>query len=437
VHLQHKQNSFIWIPTRNRFNIVKKERIKIKLLFVTLIDLFFVKICSLFSVYNHDTVQLTNKTTGMKTLMYIFTLIALPGILCGCSKKEVTYTPSTEGNMEVIISNTPFKTDEFLRIPYTLKTWEWKKSGLSLRQINVLDDNTKTVLATFNSGQFMRIYQDPLPYNTMMQFDKLYNYYLSIQLPVPLDKTPPARISHRFVFRDTVQNKDVTVDGGAFVPKYNETPLAISSPVKGTNWMFFNQSTNEYHFYMIVFLGGKLGLGERFAFDNMQVNGTYDRFYDGDPTKNEDYFCYRDTLFAVADGTVVACSDTMTENDGNTHNHLNFKAPIDYAGNHVILNIGNGRFAMYAHCVKGSVLVKPGDQVSEGQPIALLGNSGNSDAPHLHFEIGDAPDFFMCNGIPFVLKKFTKIGEWQDITPITPVTYHNSMNEQMNVIRFD
>ncbi|MEI7501636.1 MAG: hypothetical protein WCK84_14460 [Bacteroidota bacterium] len=40
----------------------------------------------------------------------------------------------------MIINDTPFKTDKFLRIPYTLKTWEWKKSGLSLRQINVLDD---------------------------------------------------------------------------------------------------------------------------------------------------------------------------------------------------------------------------------------------------------------------------------------------------------
>ncbi|MCX6286175.1 MAG: M23 family metallopeptidase [Bacteroidetes bacterium] len=373
----------------------------------------------------------------MKNLIYIIALLSLPMLLSGCRKKETVYTAENPLIIEVIINDTPFKTDQFLRIPFTLKTFEWKKKGLSLRQINVLDDATKTVLVTYNTGDFPKIYQDPLPVNNLMPYDKLYNYYFSIQLPVPLGKTPPQRISNRLVLRDTVNNKDVILEGGVFTPKYNETPLVIASPVKGTKWMFFNQSTNDYHFYTIIFIGGKLGTGERFAFDNMQVDDNFDKFYAGDPAKNSSYFCYRDTLYAVADGTVVACSDTMTENDGNTHNHLNFKAPVDYAGNHIILDIGNGRYAMYAHCVTGSFMIKTGDKVKEGQPLALLGNSGNSDAPHLHFEVGDAPDFFMCNGLPFVLKKFTRIGEYQDPYNNTPVTYYNVMNEQKMVMSFE
>jgi hypothetical protein len=372
----------------------------------------------------------------MKTLIYVIAIFTMTGILSGCKKKVVCTSPGT-GTMEVIINDIPFRTDKYLRIPYTLKTSEWKKNGLSLRQINVLDDITKTVLVTYNTGQFPKIYEDPLPANPIMPFDKLHNYYFSIQLPVPLDKTPPSRISHRLVFRDTIQNQDLIMEGGLIVPRYNESPFAIGSPVKGTKWMFINQSTNDYHFYTIIFIQGKLGTGERFAFDNMQVDDNFDKFYQGDPGKNSSYFCYLDTLYAVADGVVTACSDTMTENDGNQHNHLNFKAPIDYAGNHVILNIGNGRYAMYAHCVKHSILVKPGDTVKEGTPLALLGNSGNSDAPHLHFEIGDAPDFFMCNGLPFVLRKFTKIGEYQDPSPIAPVIYNNIMNEQFVVMSFD
>ena len=69
--------------------------------------------------------------------------------------------------------------------------------------------------------------------------------------------------------------------------------------------------------------------------------------------------------------------------------------------------------------------------------MALLGNSGNPDIPHLHFQVGDSPDFIMCNGVPFVLKKFTKIGMGQDPRPITPEVYHNLMGEWMNVIEFD
>lgn len=47
-----------------------------------------------------------------------------------------------------------------------------------------------------------------------------------------------------------------------------------------------------------------------------------------------------------------------------------------------------------------------GDQLKTGQVIAALGNSGNSDAPHLHFHVMDGPDPLASNGLPFVLKTF-------------------------------
>ena len=106
------------------------------------------------------------------------------------------------------------------------------------------------------------------------------------------------------------------------------------------------------------------------------------------------------------------------------------------AGNYIIIDIGNQHYAMYAHGVKNSFLISAGDSVKEGQPIALLGNSGNSDAPHLHFQLCDGPDFFMSNGLPFVLKKFTRIGVYLDPTPIPPVDYFNTMNEQLEIISF-
>ena len=57
------------------------------------------------------------------------------------------------------------------------------------------------------------------------------------------------------------------------------------------------------------------------------------------------------------------------------------------AGNHVILDIGGGRFAFYAHLQPGSLRVKLGDKVRRGQVLGLVGNSGNSTEPHLHFHI--------------------------------------------------
>ena len=66
---------------------------------------------------------------------------------------------------------------------------------------------------------------------------------------------------------------------------------------------------------------------------------------------------------------------------------LTFK---EAGGNHVILDIGGGRYAFYAHLKPGSIEVKEGDQVTRGQRIARLGNWGNTSAPHLHFHVMDA-----------------------------------------------
>jgi murein DD-endopeptidase MepM/ murein hydrolase activator NlpD len=54
--------------------------------------------------------------------------------------------------------------------------------------------------------------------------------------------------------------------------------------------------------------------------------------------------------------------------------------------------------------------VHKGDKVRGGQVLALLGNSGNSDAPHLHFGIEDGPLPFASNGVPFVFSSFTTTG---------------------------
>lgn len=54
-------------------------------------------------------------------------------------------------------------------------------------------------------------------------------------------------------------------------------------------------------------------------------------------------------------------------------------------GRYVVLDHGNGFRTKYAHLKKG--LVQKGDLVKRGQVIGLVGNSGRSTGPHVHYEI--------------------------------------------------
>ena len=76
-------------------------------------------------------------------------------------------------------------------------------------------------------------------------------------------------------------------------------------------------------------------------------------------------------------------------------------------GHHVILSLGAAKFAFYAHLQPGSIRVKVGQRVRRGQVLGLLGNSGNSDAPHLHFHISNENSPVQSEGLPFVLESFT------------------------------
>jgi murein DD-endopeptidase MepM/ murein hydrolase activator NlpD len=71
-----------------------------------------------------------------------------------------------------------------------------------------------------------------------------------------------------------------------------------------------------------------------------------------------------------------------------------------------VQDLGNGNYALYAHIKTGTVGVKPGDRLSAGQVIGSVGNTGNSDAPHLHFHVMSTPDPLRSNGLPFVYNGF-------------------------------
>jgi murein DD-endopeptidase MepM/ murein hydrolase activator NlpD len=113
----------------------------------------------------------------------------------------------------------------------------------------------------------------------------------------------------------------------------------------------------------------------------------------------------------VADGVVVATLDTLPDQEPPNLPDPSTITVENVLGNHVVLDIGHGLFATYAHMMPGSVRVRVGQKVRAGTVLGLLGNSGNTSAPHLHFHITDTASVVGSEGLPYVLDRFKLAGK--------------------------
>jgi murein DD-endopeptidase MepM/ murein hydrolase activator NlpD len=170
-------------------------------------------------------------------------------------------------------------------------------------------------------------------------------------------------------------------------------------------------------------------LPEEFAFDIAKL-GAGGLTHSGDGTKFTDYYAYGADVLAAGDGLVVAINNDTPEDPSAMQKPGESQA--DYfkrllqeqsqrlsggtgtvAGNYVMIDHGNSEYSLYAHLQQHSVRVHVGDRVKAGQVIGLLGSSGNSTEPHLHFQLCDRPDPLMCAGIPV---DFTNVTiPWADL----------------------
>lgn len=123
----------------------------------------------------------------------------------------------------------------------------------------------------------------------------------------------------------------------------------------------------------------------------------------------KNYFGFGKQIRSGAKGTVVDMLDGLS--DIGTIYSAPLATIATAAGNFVIVDIGNKKYACYAHIVNGSVRVKKSNSVTEGQVLGQIGNSGNSDQPHLYFQVvTETPLFLDAEGSPQVFRSFDLIG---------------------------
>lgn len=107
--------------------------------------------------------------------------------------------------------------------------------------------------------------------------------------------------------------------------------------------------------------------------------------YAGSGARVEDYYCYQKPVLAPADGWVSEVLDGIPDNPiGGMDTEKNW-------GNTIVLYHGPGVFTKFSHLLAGSIRHKAGDPVKKSDVIGLVGNSGRSPEPHLHFQVQRTP----------------------------------------------
>jgi hypothetical protein len=253
---------------------------------------------------------------------------------------------------------------------------------------------------------------------------------LFLDATLPAGSTVPRSVQHRFTVTLTPPTDagpsgdapppapptDLTFTGVS-VDVSDQQAVEVAPPLRGGGWVAGNGCCDAItaHRGATLSVDGTIRVAQRFAIDFVQIGPT-GTLYTGDPASNTSFPFFGVQVHSAADGTVVRVLDGNPEQipgklpEGQTLQSAD--------GNYVVVDIGNGRYAFYAHLQPGSLKVEVGDRVKTGDVLGLLGNTGNTDAPHLHFHIMDGPSPLESNGLPFVLTRFTGTGVVTDESKI-------------------
>lgn len=147
------------------------------------------------------------------------------------------------------------------------------------------------------------------------------------------------------------------------------------------------------------------------------------------------YYAYGQGVHSPFDETVVAAEDGYFENEktnlfsdiANAYKNAHYFDPDkddvrSIAGNYVVIKYSDNIYAALCHLKTNSVVVSVGQKVKKGELVGKVGHSGNSMAPHLHFQLMDSPDIRSANGLPAAFEKYELFqdGKWQPVTRAIP-----------------
>ena len=147
---------------------------------------------------------------------------------------------------------------------------------------------------------------------------------------------------------------------------------------------------------------------QRYALD-LVVLDAKDQAWQGDMSDKKNWVGFGTPIVAPADGTVLEAVGDLPDDIPFDEDAMK-KNPALEAGNHILIDHGNGEFSMMAHFQQGSLVVKKGDRVRQGQVIGRMSRSGmGSMLVHVHYQLQNGPDPNTAEALPM---------EFDDVQPV-------------------
>jgi hypothetical protein len=358
---------------------------------------------------------------AQRTLLIL--IISIAAILsAGCTQpaapqQQASGTPAM--TMTVPFPPVPVASTDGINIAYELELKPADGNTLVPEKVEVIDPATGKILYAADGKLLEALYHPasvppPTPAELWNGTGKVPVPRISIWFRVSPDAMPE-RLTHRLTLNQTAAGlPPATVTGGDVAVRKDLAPVIIGSPMRGPGWMAMETTSPlTHHFRAQLSMNGVTRVPQRYAQDWVLLDPVTGKAVPGDASRARNYYGFGKEIYAVANGTVADILDGLPDAEA-IYSPLGTTVATA-AGNYAIIDLGNNKFACYAHMVNGSVRVKKGDVVREGQVIGLMGNSGNSDIPHLHFQVVTGTQSFLgAEGYPHVYRSFSVTGSVND-----------------------
>ena len=349
--------------------------------------------------------RISNGQVLILTLIAVSVLIAKPS---GTRAAEADKpTPILLGVHDAPVSF--HGSDGQVHLGYELWMTNFSSAEASVERVDVLGDGS--VLQSMNAAEIARRLQPAGQREAVAVLSKSTEALLFVHVTLSPGAAIPRQISHRIMARVTAAppgHQEFTEEGGTTTVD-RRSVVRIGPPLLGDNLISADSCCDATrHTRAALPVNGRVWISQRFAVDWEQLDKT-GRIYSGPRERLESYTIFGKAAIAVADATVESVTNGFNE---ETPGKYPTDVSLDAAdGNSVILDLGDHRYALYAHLQPGSIKVHAKDRVRRGQQLGLVGNTGNSVAPHLHFQVMDGPSSFVSNGLPYEIDEFEITGK--------------------------